>query len=36
MNITGYEDIKTFRLVFKKMTGLSPRDYRKKYARRNS
>jgi transcriptional regulator GlxA family with amidase domain len=33
MNVTGYEDIKTFRLVFKKMTGLSPRDYRKKYAR---
>ena len=33
MDITGYEDIKTFRMVFKKMTGLSPRDYRKKYAR---
>jgi transcriptional regulator GlxA family with amidase domain len=33
MNITGYEDVKTFRIVFKKMTGLSPRDYRKKYAR---
>ena len=33
MNITGYEDAKTFRIVFKKMTGLSPRDYRKKYTR---
>ncbi|HMH23003.1 MAG TPA: helix-turn-helix domain-containing protein [Puia sp.] len=33
MEITGYGDIKTFRMVFKKMTGLSPRDYRKKYAR---
>jgi transcriptional regulator GlxA family with amidase domain len=33
MNITGYEDAKTFRVVFKKITGLSPRDYRKKYAR---
>lgn len=33
VNITGYEDIKTFRMVFKKMTGLSPRDYRKKYSR---
>jgi transcriptional regulator GlxA family with amidase domain len=32
MDITGYEDIKTFRMIFKKMTGLSPRDYRKKYA----
>ena len=32
-NIIGYGDIKTFRMVFKKMTGLSPRDYRKKYAR---
>jgi len=33
LNITGYEDIKTLRMVFKKMTGLSPRDYRKKYTR---
>jgi transcriptional regulator GlxA family with amidase domain len=31
---TGYEDIKTFRLIFKRITGLSPRDYRKKYSRR--
>ena len=30
---TGYEDVKTFRMVFKKITGLSPRDYRKKYSR---
>jgi len=33
MGMTGYEDIKTFRLIFKRMTGLSPRDYRKKYSR---
>ncbi|OQP42708.1 AraC family transcriptional regulator [Niastella yeongjuensis] len=33
VNITGYEDVKTFRMVFKKMTGLSPRDYRKRYAK---
>jgi transcriptional regulator GlxA family with amidase domain len=33
MNNTGYEDVKTFRIVFKRMTGLSPRDYRKKYSR---
>ncbi len=34
MGMVGYEDVKTFRLVFKRMTGLSPRDYRKKYSRR--
>jgi transcriptional regulator GlxA family with amidase domain len=33
MNRAGYEDIKTFRMIFKRMTGLSPRDYRKKYSR---
>lgn len=33
MNRTGYKDIKTFRMIFKRMTGLSPRDYRKKYSR---
>jgi transcriptional regulator GlxA family with amidase domain len=33
MTRTGYEDIKTFRMIFKRMTGLSPRDYRKKYSR---
>ena len=33
MNATGYKDIKTFRMVFKRVTGLSPNDYRKKYSR---
>lgn len=33
MNKAGYEDVKTFRMVFKRMTGLSPREYKKKYAR---
>ncbi|WP_448702664.1 GlxA family transcriptional regulator [Mucilaginibacter sp. AW1-3] len=33
MNITGYKDIKTFRTIFKRVTGLSPHDYRKKYSR---
>jgi transcriptional regulator GlxA family with amidase domain len=33
MNKAGYEDIKTFRMIFKRITGLSPRDYRKKYSR---
>jgi len=33
MGMAGYEDVKTFRLIFKRMTGLSPRDYRKKYSR---
>ncbi|WP_431216891.1 hypothetical protein ACQ86N_21445 [Puia sp. P3] len=28
---TGYSDIKAFREVFKKYTGLSPLDYRNKY-----
>lgn len=30
---TGYKDIKTFRLIFKRITGLTPQEYRKKYAR---
>lgn len=30
---TGYNDVKTFREVFKKITGLTPQDYRKKYSR---
>jgi transcriptional regulator GlxA family with amidase domain len=34
MNMAGYEDIKTFRMIFKRLTGLSPRDYRKKYSRK--
>ncbi|MDB5017041.1 MAG: AraC family transcriptional regulator [Mucilaginibacter sp.] len=29
----GYNDIKTFREVFKKITGLTPKDYRQKYNR---
>jgi len=33
MDKTGYKDAKTFRMIFKRMTGLSPRDYRKKYSR---
>jgi len=33
MNQIGYKDIKTFRMMFKRITGLSPRDYRKKYSR---
>lgn len=34
MERTGYEDIKTFRMIFKRLTGLSPRDYRKRYSRK--
>jgi transcriptional regulator GlxA family with amidase domain len=33
MAATGYKDIKTFRMIFKRVTGLSPYDYRKKYSR---
>lgn len=33
MSSAGYKDIKTFRTIFKKITGLSPNDYRKKYSR---
>ncbi len=29
----GYNDLKTFRMVFKRITGLTPQEYRKKYAR---
>jgi transcriptional regulator GlxA family with amidase domain len=29
----GYNDPKTFRTVFKRITGLSPQEYKKKYAR---
>lgn len=28
----GYNDIKTFRDTFKRITGITPQDYRKKYA----
>jgi len=27
----GYNDKKTFRVIFKKITGLTPLDYRNKY-----
>lgn len=33
MYAVGYSDSKAFRTVFKKITGLSPLDYRKKYNR---
>ncbi|WP_143310910.1 GlxA family transcriptional regulator [Chitinophaga vietnamensis] len=29
----GYNDLKTFRMVFKRITGLTPQDYRRKYSR---
>jgi len=29
----GYNDIKIFRGVFKRVTGLTPQEYRNKYAR---
>jgi YesN/AraC family two-component response regulator len=29
---TGYNDVDAFRKVFKKITDLSPVDYRKKYS----
>ncbi len=31
----GYSDVKAFRDVFKKVTGLTPIEYRSKYAARN-
>jgi len=30
---SGYNDLKTFRKVFKQVTGLTPQEYRKKYNR---
>lgn len=33
MYLSGYNDPKTFRKVFKNITGLTPQDYRKKYRR---
>ena len=30
----GYSDVKTFRTIFKKITGLSPIDYRNKYTKK--
>ncbi len=35
MYAVGYSDSKAFRTTFKKITGLSPLDYRKKYNREN-
>lgn len=35
MDDVGYTDDKTFRKVFKKITGLSPTDYRSKYSPRH-
>ncbi|QEH42903.1 GlxA family transcriptional regulator [Chitinophaga sp. XS-30] len=29
----GYNDLKTFRSIFKRVTGLTPQEYRKKYSR---
>ncbi len=31
----GYNDLKTFRNIFRRITGLSPQEYRRKYARVN-
>ncbi len=36
MYAVGYSDSKAFRTIFKKITGLSPLDYRKKYNREAS
>ena len=36
MDKTGYEDLKTFRMIFKRLAGLTPRDYRKRYSRRDN
>lgn len=33
MYATGYNDVKTFRYVFKRLTGLTPQDYRRKFSR---
>ncbi|MDA3952462.1 MAG: helix-turn-helix domain-containing protein [Bacteroidales bacterium] len=33
VNNVGYEDMTTFRKLFKRITGISPNDYRKKYTR---
>ena len=36
MNDVGYADDKAFREVFKKVTGLSPMDYRNKYSKQSA
>jgi transcriptional regulator GlxA family with amidase domain len=33
VNNVGYEDMTTFRKLFKRITGISPNEYRKKYTR---
>jgi AraC-like DNA-binding protein len=33
MNEVGYGDTKAFRTTFKKLTGLTPLDYKKKYSK---
>lgn len=33
INNVGYHDLKAFRMVFKRITGLSPQEYKRKYAR---
>lgn len=33
MEDTGYSDLKAFRKIFKRITGLSPMEYKRKYAR---
>jgi len=33
MNRVGYTDAKAFRIIFKKVTGLSPLQYRSRYNR---
>jgi AraC-like DNA-binding protein len=32
----GYNDLSTFRRLFKRETGLSPREYQRRFARRNA
>ena len=34
VNDSGYIDLQTFRSVFKRITGLSPQEYKKKYAKK--
>lgn len=33
MEDTGYSDLKAFRKIFKRITGLSPMEYKRKYER---
>jgi transcriptional regulator GlxA family with amidase domain len=34
MVYTGYTDMQTFREVFRRITGMTPVEYKNKYARR--